>query len=462
MLAHIVEIHNEKSANSRACDTILRATHIFSNFGNCILALESTKSLLQHVITTTSSDDEDGMATMNTYMHQLEDSTVQARSSKYVAGKALRSLEELRARSMTLIPDSVEIFDQTSAMVSQLSHGAIELWSLLHPHLDVMGSEESIDISSIAALMNSFRLLSLATPQNMNCLTILASHMAIVSAKLNQILTLSTSLSQTIEFTRHPAPWTLLASSLSSTTLLPPAISSELIHLKSSLQARLEDLHTRDRTISEQFLKIELLESRMRDATAKAARIEELEELLEKAVQRGEELAKEIEARLEEVNKLSVERNQLRLAVEDDEDGNTGAGRRTVASAREVHALKLEIEHLQHTVRHLHQQSSPRARYTASETSWLSEPLIRGKKPSKAAREAAEAVEKEGVALLEGLIGLVLEARVVGLEDGVGSADRLRWRPLAEKSAWIVAGERERWEGWVGRGKGWVERVGGV
>jgi len=347
---------------------------------------------------------------------------------------------------------------------------------------------------------------------------------------LDQVTSLATQLADVASLSstsgsssgsEPPSTFILLANHIKASRNAAAAIPThldEVNDLRVSLQTAQSALHNSNTITSEQSLKISLLEARMQDAGTKAARIIELETLLDAARAREQEL----ELRLDEVEReLSMlrEREQTNLeslakAAEQKETKDEEADRATAVRPKttdtgdqdrqgqtgyviegggaELAALKAEVNGLCGIIRHLraseaqllyHNSSSPHTSalsksasvppLTQDALSWLREPL--GQQKSTVLDDEGRVRKQAANDLFDDFLAIVTNAGIVRLKDSFApplpkaivkssKADnenkgvdisqitsRLTWRPAKQKTAWIVARQREEWETWQGR-----------
>jgi len=212
----------------------------------------------------------------------------------------------------------------------------------------------------------------------------------------------------------------------------------------------------RDQTLEESSVKIELLESRMRDATKKNERITELEKRIEDAKKRETELSESIETQNKDLATLEADREKWKKVAEDTKalgivaPGSKAGQERAVATAREMEALKTEIASLQAAVRYL-RDDNRRARLTDSDgLEFLAVPLT---KPKSTEEQRKALVLAEGQDALNELLALTSTAQVYDFNSI--PKNRLAWRPAKSTPQYHVAKQREDYEAW----SGWKDAV---
>jgi dynactin 1 len=225
---------------------------------------------------------------------------------------------------------------------------------------------------------------------------------------------------------------------------------------------RSTQIRIRDKTLEESSVKIELLESRMRNVTKQSERIEELEKAVSDGAAREKDFSEAIETLNEEIQALEIEVAKWRKAAEDRRavgETDRAGQERAVATAREVGALKKEIEALKGAVRFFRLENERhRKEDVDAPNAWLKKPLRDPK--VEQAKEKEMKMEKEAKDVLEELRRLVTEEKVLELKTD--AAQRLGWRPVRETPRWVVARQRERYEAVKAWKRDLVRRVEGV
>ena len=281
---------------------------------------------------------------------------------------------------------------------------------------------------------------------------------------LEELNSISTDLSRVTEFERHPSPWIARSKELRSSKTVSPDTYEEITRLKNEIHEVSTALGVKDKSLEEQSIKIELLESRMRDAGKKAALARELESKFEEVTAKERELVEVVEKQSRDLQAMEGERDDYRARFEKakrasgtsrDASGGKGAtfldNEASMATARENEALRTEIASLQASVRFLRDDNrrahllDPSSVQRANNMrSWLDTPLVRPK-ISVEDRTAAECQD-----VLTHLLTLTKESRAVDLKSSLPQegATRLSWRPVKSTPRYHALKQREELERW--------------
>ncbi|KAL9039033.1 MAG: hypothetical protein Q9214_005040 [Letrouitia sp. 1 TL-2023] len=195
-------------------------------------------------------------------------------------------------------------------------------------------------------------------------------------------------------------------------------------------------------------IKVEVLEKRVGETTGRRDRLRQLEDIVEMARAREEEL-------VGTVNRLRTERNSAReesdklmkdaVKIHSSVDqASVNLAQSSKLSPQRTSELEAEIRILQAAVRHL--------RYTSythtinSAYTFLEQPL----QPVPSAKEQkARLRQSESRAVLKEMLEIATDPcnSPVRLKARKRE-ERLAWRPLKETGRWQVGKSREEWEGW--------------
>lgn len=444
LLSHLAEVHIPAGLESYADDVHMKALVMQSRLENTASALAAAKLMVLSIVP--SQGDEDELAQ---HFSKKSDAIIsQTRSAKVVIGKAVRSLEDLRTRSLSLMPETLEHFEICEAEAQELAEYSHSLGTELSALLHEDGRTEPFTYVEVQSLIQLTTSNIFATTES-DLFSTFANKLRLLTNSLADLAVISSDLEQTQEFERAPAPWVLRSQELRSSRVVSIDAEEEMRRLKEDYHERARLIAMRDQTLEEAGVKIELLESRMRDATKKNERISELERKIEEAKKREVELVTAVEGRDKELASLEADRDKWRkTAGEAQAIGTTAPGskagqERAVATAREMDELKTEIASLQAAVRYLREDNRLARLDEPYNAAWLSEPLI---KPKSQAAIQKDLVIAEGQDVLNELLNLAKDAKLYDLASM--PKNKLAWRPAKNTPQYHVAKQREDYEAW--------------
>lgn len=446
LMSHLGEVHIPSGLASYADDVHMRTLIMQSHLENAAAAISAARSMVQTAIPVQGDDDEHGQH----FARKTESVISTTRSAKVIIGKAVRALEDLKTRSLSLTPDTIQTFEQCETSTEELAnftrHVGFDLCKLLHEE----GRTEPFTYLEVQSSVHRTTTSIFASSES-DLFSTYSNKLRTLTTSLVDLAALASDLEMTQEFERAAAPWVLRSQQLKTSKTITIDAEEEMRRLKDDHHERLRVIALRDQTLEEAAVKIELLESRMRDATKKNEKITELEKKIEDAKRREVELAESLDSQNKEITSLDADREKWRKVAEDAKalgiaaPGSKAGKERAVATAREMDALKTEIESLQAAVRFL-REDNRRARLTDPQShDWLEAPLT---KPKSKEEQRRALVVSEGQDVLNELLNLASTAKVYDLS--AMPENRLAWRPAKTTPQYHVAKQREDYVAWGG------------
>jgi dynactin 1 len=449
LMSHLAEVHVSSGLASYADDIHMRALVMQSYLENAAAAMSAMKTMVQTIIP--SQGDEDELA--HHFTRKTDFVITHTRSAKVVISKAVRALEDLNTRSLSLTPDTLQTFEQCEISTQELADFSRNIGHDLYTLLHEEGREEPFTYLEVQSTVHRTTTTLFASSES-DLFSTYSNKLRTLMNALTDLAALASDLEKTEEFERAPAPWVLRSQELKSSKTVPVDAEEEMRRLKDDNHERARLIKMRDETLEEASIKIELLESRMRDATKKTERITELERKIEDAKKLETELTESIESQNKELTIMEADREKWRKIAEDAKEigvvapGSKAGQERAVATAREMEALKTEIASLEAAVRYL-REDNRRARLADPQSlDWLEAPL---KKYLSKEEQRKALILAEGQDVLSELLNLASTARVYDLNTM--PKNRLAWRPAKSTPQYHVAKQREDYEAWSSWGK---------
>jgi dynactin 1 len=450
-MSHLAEVHISTGLASYADEIHMRTLVMQSHLENAAASMSAARSMVQTIVP--SQGDEDELA--QHFARKTDSVITQTRSAKVIISKAVRALEDLKTRSLSLTPDTIQTFEQCETASEELAKFSREIGFDLYTLLHEEGRNEPFTYLEVQSTVHRTTLTLFASSES-DLFSTYSNKLRTLTSSLMELAALASDLEMTQEFERAAAPWVLRSQELKSSKTVPVDAEEEMRRLREENHERARLVAIRDQTLEEHSVKIELLESRMRDATKKNERITELEKKIEDAQKREAELKESIESQNKEITTAEAEREKWKKIAEDTKalgvviPGSKAGQERAVATAREMEALKTEIASLQAAVRYL-REDNRRARLGDSQgLDWLDAPLI---KPKTKEEQRKALVVTEGQDVLNELLNLASTAKIYDLSTM--PKNRLAWRPAKTTPQYFVAKQREDYEAW----SSWKESV---
>jgi len=454
LMSHLAEVHISTGLSSYADDIHMRTIVMQSHLENAAAALAAIKTMVQTIIP--KEDDEDELA--QHFARKTDAVIANTRSAKVITGKAARALEELKTRSLSLTPDTLQNFEECEAPTQELASFSRSVGDALFTLLHEEGRAEPFTYLEVQSTVHRTAFTLFASSES-DLFSTYSNKLRTLTTSVMDLAALTADLEKTQEFEPTPAPWVLRAQELKSSKTVPIDTEEEIRRLKDDNHERARLIAMRDQTLEEASVKIELLESRMRDATKKNEKINELERRIDEAKKLEASLTSSIETQNKELAALEADREKWKKIAEDTKalgavaPGSKAGQERAVATAREMEALRSEISSLHSAVRYL-RTDNQRLRLPSSsfseDLSFLSVPLL---KP--APRSPSSLLLAEGADVLNELLALPGSAAAKLFDLRELPADRLKWRPKNQSPQFHVARQREQFEVW----RQWKEDV---
>ena len=484
VMSHLAEMHATDGLESYANDIQMRTFLTQSYLESTASAMSRMKEMVQNKVS--ASGVYEGVA--QDFARRIDGIIAGFRSAKVMVSKNIRALGELKARSLSLAPDTLPLFelceDISKALAECSRTVGQDIWSVLNEE----GRREACTYDDIQAAISSTASRAFEGDDEKDFFNTLSHNTRILMAKLGEMNNLTSDLSRCLEFERPPAPWVVRAQALKAAQHIPEDMDEQMRKLKDAVHESATQLKLRDKALEESAVKVELFEARMRDASKKTDKIAELERSLGESRRREAEIRVAMETQIREQRNLDSEQERWRRkaeanggavggAHEADGSGKSNAtttrsmeGSSSPATIREVERLQREIHHLQSAVRYF-REDNDRLRLSdvldpgssISTTSWLHTPFVVDKPEpdsSSATKARARLIRAEGHNVLHEI--LRLDTTLYDLRQTPKS--RLAWRPAKSTAQWHVRRQREEWETWrewigdvVRRGEGCVK-----
>ncbi|KAI1067450.1 hypothetical protein LB506_004298 [Fusarium annulatum] len=448
LLSHLGEVHISNSLANYADDLHMKAMVMQSHLDSAAVSFTTVRGLVQRVVPAEGEEDE----LAQHFAKKSEAVVTHTRGTKVIAAKAVRALQDLRTRSLSLLPDTNEAFEQCCKATQELADLARQIGLGMHSLFTAdEGRTEPFTYAEVQTAVYK-TVLSVSTSSESDLFSTYLSKLRAVTTQISDLVSLATDLDQVQEFDVTPAPWRLRSQELKALKTIPVDAEEELRRLKEEHSEARRTIAQRDEHLSTAVLKIETLESRMRDAQANIDRIAKLQEELEASGQQIGSLKEDIEKQDRELKNLESERDKWKKIASDSRayaDGADAAGakagqERAVATAREMDALKKDIESLQSAVRYLREDNRRARTSEQHKYEWLAEPL---KKPTSVAEKRRNMIAAEGKDVLGELVKMASSASLYDFSSL--PQDKLAWKPVRSTPQYHAAKQMEDYASWV-------------
>ncbi|KAJ4136112.1 hypothetical protein NW768_003720 [Fusarium equiseti] len=447
LLSHLGEVHISDSLANYADHIHMKANVMQSHLDSAAVAFNTLRGLVQRVVPAEGDDEE----LAQHFSKKSEAVITHTRGAKVIAAKAVRALQDLRTRSLSLLPDTNEAFEECCGATQELAGLARQIGLDLHNlfHADE-GRTEPFTYAEVQSAVHK-TVLTVSTSSESDLFSTYLSKLRAVTTQISDLAALATDLDQVQEFEVAPAPWRLRSQELKAQKVIPVDAEEELRRLKEEHGEARRMIIQREDQLSTAVLKIETLESRMRDAQANIDRIAKLQEELEASGQEVGSLKEDIEKQDRELKNLESERDKWKKIASDSRayaEGADAAGakvgqERAVATAREMDALKKDIESLQSAVRYLREDNRRARTSEQHKHHWLAEPL---KRPTSITEQRRNMITNEGKDVLGELVKMASGASMY--DFSALPKDKLAWKPTRSTPQYHAAKQMEDYAAW--------------
>ncbi|EPS33691.1 hypothetical protein PDE_08653 [Penicillium oxalicum 114-2] len=478
LLSHLSETLIPSTPEMFVEELCMRSSLCQSYFEHMSAVAAWLKSFMHSkLLASASTEEAEGNEEATFALKQLDFFISQSRGYKVAMGKVFRSLDDLRSRSLALSKDADEPFQKMETSTKQLSELTRKICESVIALTSDEGRTEAFSLAEIIEAMSSvtasFSAHEAAPSEPSDPLTLLANKVREMAGALEELDAIAADLSQTTEFERRPFPWVARSEELKSNKTTSPDADEEIRRLKNEVHEISTALGVKDNTLEEQSIKIELLESRMREASKKAAMVKDLEARIEEVQTMSAEMERTVDSQKKELLSIEAERNDFKARLERMKRMSGTAGvaaangglvidsEASLAAMQENESLRAEVQSLQAAVRFLREEnrrSNLMDPYSIKRTTdmhaWLDAPLTRSTPTPEQEKVQRTAFESRDI--LTHLLRLTRDSRVCDLKSSIATTaeneqppHRATWRPSKSRLRYQTLQQREQYEHWA-------------
>lgn len=438
-MTHLVELHITDGLGRYADEIETRALMMQSHLENTSIALTHIKSMSQSNVAPVANEGQDSKEPHD-LVRKADSLITQTRSAKVIVSKAIRQLQELKTRALTLEPSTLPNIEIVQESTCDLASSTRKIGISILRLVNEEGRNTPLTYEEISFAASS---------SNTQPFSNLSPKINSVSTQIQNFYTLANSLNQTIEFPSPPPPppWSLLAQNMRTESSTSATRELEIGKLKSEMTEKNTALAIRDKTVEELGVKIEVLEKRVGDSGGWREKVRKLERMVDATRAKEKSLFSHITQLQQNLRQLESEREEWKRSTQTPiSASNHGQSldmpsASTPASLQEIANLKSEILALQSVVRHL--RSTSQSQKLSEDLAFLSTPLVAPKKPS------STPLQSEARDVFKELLRIVThpDNQMVAFKPRKPE-DRQKWQPVRDTMAWKVGRQREEWEQW--------------
>ena len=432
-MEHLAEVHINEDLEHYADDVNMRALMMQSHLENAATALSHMKTMAEEKVpqANTGSEEEDGA--YGEFFRKIDSLVSQTRSVKVISSRAIRQLEDLKSRSLTLEPSTVSTVELSQNATSDFASATRSAGVSILRTLTEEGRSAPVTYEELVAQVSFSSLV--------NKLQSATGHLQI-------FYNLTSSLTQTVEFPSPPPPppWKILAQNMRDATADMAARETELVRLKDEVAEKNTTLAMRERAAEEMSVKVEVLEKRVGESGGRREKVRELEAVVEAARSKENNLLSKLTHLQSELRNLEAEREKWKAGSAICTNSVT-----PWPSSDYSHNLSSVSSPDRDPQRRDQKPCNPRSAISALHLTGrvFLALTISSQHPSPppnphhlSSRQKLKMSSKEMLNLIS-----QPDRQVVKLQPRA-KADRLRWQPARETSTWKVQKQKEEWEEW--------------
>ncbi|KAL8277717.1 hypothetical protein RQP46_009839 [Phenoliferia psychrophenolica] len=285
----------------------------------------------------------------------------QARTSKVVTKKLLRSLDDLVSNSSALSMEHITGFENLAYNSSALATACAKLAADIATYCaDVRASKHAFQPPRVIAIAQDAALeLGKQTARPIEEISALLAQLS-----QNVAITLAAAMdSDHVVKLSYDPPWVARVAELQSTAAVNVDAERKVIKLNEEMRDLVREMRTKDQSYQESAVKIELMEKRMEAVKKQADAISELESELQKSKKQERAYEEAIEALQSDLDAMEQELNKLKQTVSvADKQGNSNAAHDgevvSYEGNMETSRLIEQIDSLRGAVRFLRSENS--------------------------------------------------------------------------------------------------------
>ncbi|KAL6307818.1 dynein associated protein-domain-containing protein [Sparassis latifolia] len=309
--------------------------------------------------------DMGGLNSDSDFFEPLQRLLDQCRGAKLLSRKLTKRLEDLTQDSSALKSQLVPQLQAFGNTVPELVNFGISLAQQVMPHLtDVRGAKAAFQLPTVLSFVKQ-TAASTVGKQRQDEVTSWESvgdFLSQVIQEASRLLPLTMEAENTVKIS-GTAPWIVRIDEVKAATAINLEAERKVAQLNDEMQALVRTLKTKDQSIQESTVKIELMERRMETVKKQADAITDLEVELAKARKQEHAYEEAMEQLQADLDSLEQDNAKLKTVANNPERQPSGAQvpepeSVPVEGSLETSYLLEQIDALRGTVRFLHTENS--------------------------------------------------------------------------------------------------------
>jgi dynactin 1 len=306
------------SHENKAMELVASMSMVESYSDNIASQTQILGKVVQARLGPPKDDDEDSML----FEKKMDQLGIKARTIKYVSGKVLHALNDLRARSMCLGESTWGSFTDAESCAEAVTHSIRQVGEAVLNELNKIEVDEPLSYSSVIRLM-TFAVSAeeqqgdeMQATYASDVFEILSNQLQALQTKTDDLNTKSADISGATEFERRAAPWIVRAKEVKAKKAMSQDLQEEMARLKLRIQEQTIRVSEKDKELEEQQVKVELLESRAKETKFKDDGVKEMKDEITKLRAENETASENLQRLEAEYQGLLESRDSQRLELE--------------------------------------------------------------------------------------------------------------------------------------------------
>ncbi|CAG8525134.1 15381_t:CDS:10 [Acaulospora morrowiae] len=385
----------------------------------------------------------DGIEQFNSdFFQPLQSLVSQARSSKVMARKLLRRLDDLGEKPSMLKSELLPQFKMVYSISTKLTNFCHEVWKGISAYInEKKGTKEELQLSGLQQIIYKVTENILSVNEtNMweGCIKSLQT----LCKEINDLNNIANDPDQSTNIIKGEAPWLTRSTALKKEVIVNADTERKLQQADKEIRELKTEIKIKEQKLQEEGVKIELLEKRMEAAKKQADIIAALEQELANSRKQESDFEEAMESLQLEIESLEQQNRQFAVDINgqvspenpkylkdgEDELDKEGIVIVTDANPLETERLTSQIESLKFAVRYLRAENSHlKGKDALNVLNWHLQPKkhrIIKEQNEELLRNAAD----EAKSLLKQFRSVSSSPRIVDLTKTV--ENRKKWQPL--------------------------------
>lgn len=306
-----------------------------------------------------------GLDIENEFFGPLQKLLDQCKGAKSLSRKLTKRLEELIQESSALKAPLIPQLQALNNLVSELVNFGIQLAQQIMPHLsDARGEKEAFSLTKVLSFVKQVAASTVGKDRKdgVSSWEAVAEYIARLISEAAALVPLAMDPVNVTKIT-GTAPWVVRVNEIKASTAVNIEAERKVAQLSDEIQGLYRSLKSKDQTIQEAGVKIELMERRMETVKKQADTIAELESELGKARKQErayEEAMEQLQADLDALEQDNAKLKSMSTGPQREPSGVQPVEAETVAveGSLETSYLLEQLEALRGTVRFLRMENS--------------------------------------------------------------------------------------------------------